>query len=627
MRPSLLLGALLAISPGAALAQTSSLSGVDAHGFALAPNDGDLKDYTSTWRAEAYEPMSFGIEGLFEYAYQPLVLFVKAGEGDAEKVPLVDHLVALNIGGFFAVHERVAIGLSAPVYLFTVTDQARGPALGDIRLTVPINLANLGDASKKGSVGFSVVPFAVLPTGGRTLLAQTQFGGGGLLAVSYNKGPFDLSANIGAQYRKRIDFQNLTGGPDLITAIAVAYELSDSLALRGEVNFHPNLLTADVETEGLGDAELPSQAIASVRGHLSDRIALTAGLGTALSRGVGAAPLRVFLGINGVFGKTHTKDRDGDGFSDKDDACPDDPETFNQYKDDDGCPDALATVQFEVVDPNGDPIPGVAVRIGDEEIGTTNSRGLVGVSDLMPGTSAGYTARHLKDGFQPAEGTIALAEGEQTQRVTMGWLPRPVRAVAVDADGAPVPATVSFSKGPGQQGPLALGDTGEAVVDLLPGSWSLKFTADGYDPVEVPLALKAGVGEERVEARMSPSRVVVTRTEVTIIEMIQFDFDKATIKPESARILDDIAKVLAENAQVKRVGVYGHTSDEGTDRYNLDLSQKRVQSVVDALVSRGIERSRLEPKGFGKAEPLVPNDSEANRAKNRRVQFMILEQE
>src|SRR5690606_35279859 len=100
-------------------------------------------------------------------------------------------------------------------------------------------------ADQKGALGFTVVPFAVLPTGGRTLLAQEAFGGGGLLAVSFDKGPFDLSANIGAQYRPRVDFQNLTGGPDLLAALGVGYELNDRLALRGEVNFHPNLVAAE----------------------------------------------------------------------------------------------------------------------------------------------------------------------------------------------------------------------------------------------------------------------------------------------------------------------------------------------------------------------------------------------
>lgn len=241
----LITAAFLAFAP-AAFAQTTPSGtppGFDAHGFALAPSDGDLNDYTVTWRAEGYEPLALGLESVLEYANRPLVMIEKSGTSET-RYPLVDNLLALNIGAFLAVHKRLGIGLSAPVYLWSVTDQSRGPALGDIRVTLPIWLATLGDSDKGGSLSFSVVPFAVAPSGpSNRYLGDQRFGGGGLVAVSFDKGAFDLSANVGARTHRIVDptYQNLTGGPNLEAALAAGYGLTDRIALRGEVHFEPYL--------------------------------------------------------------------------------------------------------------------------------------------------------------------------------------------------------------------------------------------------------------------------------------------------------------------------------------------------------------------------------------------------
>ena len=73
-----------------------------------------------------------------------------------------------------------------------------------------------------------------------------------------------------------------------------------------------------------------------------------------------------------------------------------------------------------------------------------------------------------------------------------------------------------------------------------------------------------------------------------------------------------------------RILLAAHTDDIGGANYNIKLSQKRAESVKNYLVKQGIAIDRLESEGFGMNEPLVPNDSEENRAKNRRVEFRIL---
>jgi len=122
-------------------------------------------------------------------------------------------------------------------------------------------------------------------------------------------------------------------------------------------------------------------------------------------------------------------------------------------------------------------------------------------------------------------------------------------------------------------------------------------------------------------------RVEVKKDRIDIAEKIQFDLDKATIKPESHDLLNEITKVFADNPQIKKVDVVGHTSSEGDDRYNQSLSEKRAASVVEYLTSHGIDASRLSSLGMGENQPLSDNKTEAKREVNRRVEFLIVEQD
>ena len=121
-----------------------------------------------------------------------------------------------------------------------------------------------------------------------------------------------------------------------------------------------------------------------------------------------------------------------------------------------------------------------------------------------------------------------------------------------------------------------------------------------------------------------PSLVVVTAKEIRITQQIQFEFNKATIKPVSFPILDAVREVLVANPNI-RLEVQGHTDNVGQAAYNQKLSGQRADSVRAYLVKVGIDPSRLVSKGYGMAQPLVPNNSEGNRALNRRVQFIRTE--
>jgi outer membrane protein OmpA-like peptidoglycan-associated protein len=121
-------------------------------------------------------------------------------------------------------------------------------------------------------------------------------------------------------------------------------------------------------------------------------------------------------------------------------------------------------------------------------------------------------------------------------------------------------------------------------------------------------------------------RVVLEKGFIRINDLIYFDFNKVTIQERSNSLIDEIAKVIVANPQLLKIRVEGHTDDVGSDIANLKLSQGRAESVKAALVARGVDPGRLDAAGFGEMRPKVPNDSEANRAENRRVEFIIVDQ-
>jgi len=105
---------------------------------------------------------------------------------------------------------------------------------------------------------------------------------------------------------------------------------------------------------------------------------------------------------------------------------------------------------------------------------------------------------------------------------------------------------------------------------------------------------------------------------------IRFDFDKANIKPEYRDILNRIAGIMM-TLKGYTIAVYGYTDDVGSPTYNLQLSQRRAEAVRDFFVQTGIPTTIMSIKGFGKADPRVPGDSEQARAANRRVEIGIVD--
>ncbi|MGB7053744.1 MAG: OmpA family protein [bacterium] len=166
--------------------------------------------------------------------------------------------------------------------------------------------------------------------------------------------------------------------------------------------------------------------------------------------------------------------------------------------------------------------------------------------------------------------------------------------------------------------------TGMYEKTLGAGVYTLKVMAEdeAYLPYERVVDIEA--------AKTLEIEIALVKKEFKIVlPEVYFEFNKSDIKPESYSVLDGAAEtikiVFAGNPDVK-IEAQGHTDSKGSDEYNLKLSNARANSVKDYLViNHGINPDRLMARGYGESIPVASNDSDAGRARNRRVEFVVKE--
>jgi outer membrane protein OmpA-like peptidoglycan-associated protein len=166
--------------------------------------------------------------------------------------------------------------------------------------------------------------------------------------------------------------------------------------------------------------------------------------------------------------------------------------------------------------------------------------------------------------------------------------------------------------------------------NLTPGEWTIKIAADGYFATKQSFEIRAREeNKDRIGIRLRPKDKLVTveKSEIKIKQQVHFAVDKAVILGDSVALLEEVADVLMTTPRIRRIEIQGHTDNTGTKDHNQELSQARAEAVRSFLIKSGVEASRLEAKGYGQTKPIAPNINEAGKAKNRRVQFLILEQD
>jgi len=121
-----------------------------------------------------------------------------------------------------------------------------------------------------------------------------------------------------------------------------------------------------------------------------------------------------------------------------------------------------------------------------------------------------------------------------------------------------------------------------------------------------------------------PKKAKIVEERIEITEKVQFAYNKAEILAASDDLLNDVATVMKQHPEVKKIRIEGHASSEGNDKYNKDLSDRRAKAVMEFLVDAGVDPERMEAIGYGEERPIADNETEEGREKNRRVEFNII---
>ncbi|MGD8861129.1 MAG: OmpA family protein [Myxococcales bacterium] len=224
----------------------------------------------------------------------------------------------------------------------------------------------------------------------------------------------------------------------------------------------------------------------------------------------------------------------------------------------------------------------------------------------------------------PPSGGDAPVICHMTPRARVGAISGSVRTEG----GEPVQTTVEIT-GPRNQTIESDEDGIFAALDVPEGTYRVRVDADGYllQVLEVEVAAQ-DTAMPQVILVPQPKRSLVTlkKKEIVIAQQVQFKSGSAKILDESEGLMREIADVLLRNPQIELVEIQGHTDNTGSRSLNMELSQKRAEAVRDWLVDAGVEADRLKAKGYGPDHPIRANNTPGNRAKNRRVQFIIRRQ-
>ncbi len=342
-----------------------------------------------------------------------------------------------------------------------------------------------------------------------------------------------------------------------------------------------------------GDSYFPLEAIGGIKVYLARNSFLTLGGGTGIMPGqVGSAKARAFIGI--VF-EPNIGDRDGDGLKDDVDDCPNEPEDYDDFEDEDGCPE-----------PDND------------------KDGILDEDDKCP------LNPEDKDDFEDEDG---CPEGNMNDRDGDGLLD--------DVDQCPDDPE-DFDKFQDEDGCPDPDNDQDGILDvddLCPNDPEDK---DGWEDEDgcpdpdndkdkildnddrCPNEPETKNGFEDEDGCPDRGRVVVTDTKIEILDKVYFEYNKAIIKSESFPILDAVAATMEGNPDIQLIEVQGHTDERGNDAYNLSLSDKRAKAVVKYLTDKGIAEDRLQGQGYGETQPLERKSNESAWALNRRVEFLIL---
>lgn len=345
--------ALVAAGPASVRAQSVRL---DQYRMAHTPEDGFAVN-----RPNDLGHLRFGLRLDVDYALNPLVYRLRGSDPSTVVAPVVEHLLAAQVGVSFGLFDRLVVSAGVPVNALMegspIDGQPRadGTSLGDAYLGLRGRL--FGEADDAFALSLQVTGTAPTANAARF---QSRFAGEAnftiqpqLLVEVRIAEVIRITGNVGALVRERQDFGSLL----------VRSELTWALGLYASVV--PRVLDLALESWGatgfdrFGDSQItPIEAVAGLRVRPVEGLHLGLAAGTGLARGYGAGDVRAIFSLGfATEGDRGPGDRDGDGIDDPSDRCPDEPEDRDGFADEDGCPDP---------DDDGDGIPDVDDRCPNE---------------------------------------------------------------------------------------------------------------------------------------------------------------------------------------------------------------------------------------------------------------------
>jgi outer membrane protein OmpA-like peptidoglycan-associated protein/tetratricopeptide (TPR) repeat protein len=164
--------------------------------------------------------------------------------------------------------------------------------------------------------------------------------------------------------------------------------------------------------------------------------------------------------------------------------------------------------------------------------------------------------------------------------------------------------------------------TGKYLVTLPSGvNYGIAVKKDGYLFHSENFDIPATASYQEVVKDIELKNITVGNK--IVLKNIFFDFDRATLRTESTAELERLTKLLNDVPTLK-IEISGHTDNKGAAQYNQTLSENRAKSVVEYLIQKGIDKNRLEYKGYGLTQPIAGNETDEGRQLNRRTEFKIL---
>ena len=374
---------------------------------------------------------------------------------------------------------------------------------------------------------------------------------------------------------------------DLITfGLATSLRIGGPLELVGEA-YGAQVMGAFGQRGGLG-----VEALGGIKVFVERNSYLTLAGGAEVQQGVNTAELRAVLGF--VF-EPSIGDRDGDGYKDDVDQCPDEPEDFDGFEDAEGCPDpdndrdGLLDVDDECPlipeDHDGD-----ADHDGcpEESLGDRDGDGILDNADECPDDPED------RDGFEDENGCPD---------------PDNDKDGILDSDDMCPDDPEDIDQFEDDNGCPDLDNDQDRILDR---------------DDECPNDPETYNGTADEDGCPDEGSVIVEEDQIVVLDKIYFATNSAEILPRSFPILDAVAATLQGNPQLRLVEVQGHADERASDAYNIKLTRARAASVVDALLSRRIMPDRLRSAGYGERCPVDAGHDPAAWEKNRRVEFKIL---